>query len=91
MTGFLNNSFRTDEALLMMSSSNQLFENLPDLIKPQLAADTLGISIKTIYDWRYRGKTRNIPSNLFVKLGRLLYVRKEALKHWINSQNNTLF
>jgi hypothetical protein len=67
--------------------NDPLFENLPELIKPQLAAKTLGISIKTIYDWHYRGKTRNVPEDLFVKINRLLYIRKTALKRWINSQN----
>jgi len=67
--------------------NDPLFENLPELIKPQLAANTLGISIKTIYDWHYRGKTRNVPEDLFIKINRLLYIRKTALKRWINSQN----
>ena len=67
--------------------NDPLFENLPELIKPQLAAKTLSISIKTIYDWHYRGKTRNVPEDLFIKINRLLYIRKTALKRWINSQN----
>ena len=67
--------------------NDPLLENLPEQIKPQLAANTLGISIKTIYDWHYRGKTRNIPEDLFIKINRLLYIRKTALKRWINSQN----
>lgn len=64
-----------------------IFENLPDLIRPQKAARLLDISIKTIYDWKYRGRTRNIPNDLFIKLNRSLYINTEVLKKWIAHQN----
>lgn len=67
-----------------------LFDNLPEILRPQTAADLLGVSIKTIYDWRYRQKTRNIPEDLFIKFNRFLYIRTSALKEWINQQNNIL-
>lgn len=64
-----------------------IFDNLPEIIKSEVLANYLSVSIKTIYDWRYRGQTRNIPSNLFIKINRLLYIRKSVLLNWINSQN----
>lgn len=68
--------------------STMLFDNLPEILRPQMAAELLGISIKTVYDWRYRQKTRNIPDDLFIKFNRFLYVRTSALKKWMNHQNN---
>ena len=67
-----------------------LFDNLPEIIRPNIAAKLLGVSVKTIYDWRYRQKTRNIPDDLFLKINRFLYVRTSALKKWINTQNKFL-
>jgi hypothetical protein len=68
--------------------SSMLFHNLPEILRPDKAAELLGVSIKTIYDWRYRQKTRNIPDDLFFKLNRLLYIRTSALQKWINQQNS---
>ena len=64
-------------------NDEQLFKNLPKLIRPQVLADELGLSIKTIYDWKYRGKTRNIPEKLFLKICGRLYVRTDVLNHWL--------
>jgi predicted DNA-binding transcriptional regulator AlpA len=59
-------------------------------MKAVAVADLLGLSIKTIYDWRYKQKTRNIPSDLFIKVNRLLFVRTAVLRKWITSQNQYL-
>lgn len=77
-----NSDYNRDES--------QLFNNLPDLIKPTVAADLLDVSVKTIYDWRYQAKTRNIPDDLFIKVNRLLYLRTKSLRRWIISQNPSL-
>lgn len=76
------------DANITNASSALLFENLPDLINPELAARILHKSVKTLYDWNYRGKTRKrkIPSNLFLKLGGGLYVRKNILLQWISNE-----
>ena len=68
-------------------SSPRLFNNLPDLVKPHVVSELLGVSIKTIYDWNYRQQTRNIPNDLFIKVNRLLYLRTDVLRRWITSQN----
>ena len=70
--------------------SAPIFDNLPEILRPAAVAELLGVSIKTIYDWRYRQKTRNIPEDLFIKFNRFLYVRTSVLKKWINHQNNFL-
>lgn len=79
-----------DSGIKLPTKEHPLFDNLPEILRPATAADLLGVSIKTIYDWRYRQKTRNIPEDLFIKLNRFLYVRTSALKEWINRQNNIL-
>lgn len=70
--------------------SNEFFNNLPEIMKAVAVAELLGLSIKTIYDWRYKQKTRNIPNNLFLKINRLLYMRTAILREWITSQNQYL-
>lgn len=67
--------------------SPNFLSNLPELIRLELAASILGISVKTIYDWRYRMKQRKIPADLFVKLNRSLLIRTSILREWIASQN----
>ncbi|TVQ79813.1 MAG: helix-turn-helix domain-containing protein [Bradymonadales bacterium] len=60
------------------------------MIRPQRAAEILGLSIQTIYDWKYRAKLRKVPESLFIKLNRTLYLRTDVLKEWITSQNPSL-
>ena len=70
--------------------SGSLFDNLPELLKPNVVASVLGISKFTIYDWRYRQDQRGAPKDLFVKFNRHLYLRTSVLKRWITSQNTSL-
>lgn len=67
--------------------ARRLFDNLPELLKPETVASLLGISIKTIYDWRYRRKLKKVPDHLFLKINRLLYLRTDVLRDWIIAQN----
>ena len=62
---------------------------LPDLIAVELAAKVIGISVKTLYDWKYRGKMRKkkIPPELFAKIGGSLYLRKDTLVDWVFGRN----
>ena len=66
------------------------FDNL-ELIPVELAAKALHVSVKTLYDWKYRGQVREtrIPHDLFAKLGGKLYVRKTILNRWIQGQNSS--
>ena len=66
-------------------SSLVLFDNLPEIIRPRYTAKLLGLSVKTIYDWKYRGEMRNIPSDLFIKINRSLYIRTDVLRRWVTS------
>lgn len=63
------------------------FDNLPELMRPEKAASVLGVSIQTIYDWRYRRQERQIPPNMFIKINRMLYVQTKVLTEWIALQN----
>jgi len=69
----------------------KLFENLPELMIPEEAARVLNKSVKTLYDWHYRGKTRKrkIPSNLFLKVGGGLYLRKDILCAWVSDRSSS--
>ena len=65
----------------------RLFDNLPKLARPEAVASVLGISVKTIYDWRYRGKRRGVPERLFLRFNRALFIQTDILEAWIASQN----
>lgn len=78
------------EEVQINDASIKFFNNLPEIMKAVAVADLLGLSIKTIYDWRYKQKTRNLPNNLFIKINRLLYLRTAVLREWITSQNQYL-
>jgi predicted DNA-binding transcriptional regulator AlpA len=69
-----------------VNTDTKFFENL---MRPEQVASALGLSVKTIYDWRYRRVQKGIPPNLFLKVNRILYLRADALKEWIASQNPT--
>ena len=84
-TGLLNcYDLGTDKG---RSLSGSIFDNLPDLLRPKVAAKLLGLSVKTIYDWKYRGQMRSIPTDLFIKINRSLYVNTRVLRRWILNNN----
>lgn len=64
-----------------------LFENSKGLLTPLEVSNLLGISPKTIYDWKYRPVIRGVPEKLFVKFNRKLFIRTDILRNWIMSQN----
>ena len=66
---------------------DKLFDNLPKLLRPEAVAPILGISTKTVYDWRYRGHLSHVSKQLFLKFNRFLYVRTDVLRDWIAEQN----
>lgn len=70
--------------------TNTFLADLPELLRPEVAATVIGVSVKTIYDWRYRCKQRRIPTGLFVKINRTLLIRTSVLREWIASQNPSL-
>lgn len=82
-------SERNETDLNLSNSVQSFFDKLPELLRPESAASVLGLSVKTIYDWRYRQKQKKIPEQMFLKLNRILYVRTEILKEWIASQNSS--
>lgn len=71
-------------------AGSDFLADLPELIRLESAAEVIGVSVKTIYDWRYRCKERKIPAGLFVKINRSLLIRTSVLREWIASQNPSL-
>lgn len=67
--------------------SQMFFDNLPELLRPEKVASLLGISIRTIYSWRYRQKQKRVPEGLFLKFNRILYLNTKILRMWIAHQN----
>lgn len=71
-----------------MHPDQTLFDNLPELLTPKVAAKVSGYSIKTVYDWKYRPEDYSIPTHiekiLFQKNGRRgLRIRKKPLREWL--------
>ena len=73
----------------MVSPETSLFENLRSIERPAAIAAVLGISVWTIYDWRYRSRQRKVPAGLFMTFNRRLYLKTDILQEWIASQNRS--
>ena len=69
------------------SADDPFFDSLKGWMSPQEVADKFGFSIWTIYKWKNRGALAGVPTGLFIKFNRKLYIRTEILRRWISSQN----
>lgn len=67
-----------------------IFDNQKGWMRPEEVASLLSISVKTIYDWKYRARKRHIPDGLFIKFNRQLFIRTDILRTWVISQNPDL-
>lgn len=70
----------------MTTTDIKLFENLPELITPDQVAQVLHTTSGTIYQWKSRPRRYGVPDDLFLKFGRKLLVRRDALKAWVLSR-----
>jgi hypothetical protein len=50
-------------------------------------AEATGLSLKTVYDWHHRGSAYGIPGELFLKIGRMLFVNTNVFLDWVTHQN----
>lgn len=66
---------------------NELFDNLKALLRPEEVSDLLGLSVTTIYNWKYRAHEKGIPQGLFMKFNHRIYIRTQILKTWVSTQN----
>lgn len=69
-----------------VQSLEPLFDNLPTLLTPKMAADLTHSSIKTVFDWRYRPAKYGVPDDMFVKGGRKLFLRRDLFTRWFFSR-----
>ena len=63
--------------------SEPIFDKSMGLMRPQDVADQLGISVRTVYDWRHRPWRRQTPEDLFLKFNGQLFIRIDVLRSWI--------
>lgn len=80
------NSLKTTGEGIMNHSLNQVFDNLPKLMRPKQVAEQFGLSRATVYDWHYRPAKYGIPDGMLVKNGRTLLVVSSQLKLWLSSR-----
>ncbi|MCE3011412.1 MAG: helix-turn-helix domain-containing protein [Proteobacteria bacterium] len=55
-----------------------------NLIRASELAKHLNMSLETLYDWKYRARERRIPEGMFLKIGKMLYVRLDIFETWIS-------
>jgi hypothetical protein len=58
------------------------------LMRTHDVAKLMGISLETIYDWKYRAKQKNVPQVMFLKINQMLFVRTDLLKSWLLSKSS---
>lgn len=56
-----------------------------NLIRASELAKQLNMSLETLYDWKYRSKERGIPTGMFLKIGKILYVRLDLFELWVKA------
>jgi predicted DNA-binding transcriptional regulator AlpA len=57
-----------------------------NLIRAHDVAEMMGVSLETVYDWKYRAKKKCIPNGTFVKINEMLFIRSDLLRAWITSK-----
>ncbi len=57
-----------------------------NLIRAHDVAEMMGVSLETVYDWKYRSKRKHIPDGTFVKINEMLFVRSDLLRSWLQSK-----
>ena len=62
---------------------SQLFDNLPELLTPEMAAVALHTTKATVYQWRSRPSRYDVPEGMFIKHGRKLLIRRDQLRAWV--------
>jgi membrane-bound lytic murein transglycosylase MltF len=68
------------------TTQGQLFENLQELLTPDMVAAALHTTRGTVYQWHSRPRKYGVPIGLFIKHGRKLLIRRETLKMWVLSR-----
>lgn len=58
---------------------------MPRLLTATEVAETLGVAVNTIYDWRTRTPAYGPPA---IKVGKYLRWKPEAVQAWIDSQES---
>lgn len=65
-----------------VSNLGDLFDNQPKLLSPEQAAEIIGSSRATVYDWHYRPTKYGIPEGMIIKFGRKVLIRTDLFKEW---------
>lgn len=78
---------KSSSSLTPMEEGELFFENLKGWKRAPEVAERFGCSIATIYAWRAKAKTMQVPEDLFMKFNGQLYIQVDVLKRWVSSQN----
>lgn len=70
-----------------MKTQNTLGLREGNLVRASDLAKQLNMSLETLYDWKYRAHKRGVPVGMFLKIGKLLYVRLDLFESWIGSSS----
>lgn len=69
-----------------MTNLDEIFENQPKFLSPKQAAELVGGSRDTVYDWQYRPEKYDIPKGMILKFGRKVLIRTDIFKKWFISR-----
>lgn len=67
-------------------NNNCPFQFNREIMRANEVAQVMGLSLETIYDWKYRPQKRKIPAGMFMKVNRMLFIQTRVLTSWIDSQ-----
>lgn len=69
-----------------MTNLDEIFENQPKFLSTDSAAELVGSSRATVYDWKYRPEKYGIPKGMFITFGRKVLIRTDKFKEWFISR-----
>ena len=69
-----------------MNDLGEIFDKQPKVLSPEQAAELIGSTRATVYDWHYRPTKYGIPDGMIIKFGRRLLVRTDLFKDWFLSR-----
>jgi excisionase family DNA binding protein len=64
-------------------SFTKWMEELGLLTPEYVAENILKISVNTIYAWTSKNNRKSLPKNIYIKLGRQIRFKRDALARWI--------
>lgn len=73
-----------------VENASLVFDSEIELMSVKDFCKSFGFSKATVYDWKYRSKAYEIPDELFIKIGKKLFLRTDIFRRWVSSSAPSL-